>query len=139
MKSNELRIGNLLESNGRVCIVTSIDSTSDFKLSPEGIFSCEFVEEPKHYLSRSDIENYEPILLTEERLLKFGFYRYNTDIEKKFIIKIGNNLWLCWKNEVLSLESKVLIENLKNIKYVHHLQNLYFVLTGEELTIKEQL
>ena len=39
--------------------------------------------------------------------------------------------------EYYSDESIFLILNFEvKVKYVHHLQNLYFVLTGEELTIK---
>ncbi|OPC76164.1 hypothetical protein BAZ12_19335 [Elizabethkingia miricola] len=136
MNPNELRIGNLLEYNGRVCIVTSIDSTSYFKLSPKGIFSCEFVEEPKHYLSRSDIENYEPILLTEEWLLKFGFIEYN----KHEFWCSNKELYFAIINYSTPDEIRFRIvfdEKLisTKIKYVHQLQNLFFVLTAEELTL----
>ncbi len=56
---------------------------------------------------------YKPIPLTEEWLVKFE----QKDLDL-FILEIEVN----W--------------NIK-IKYVHQLQNLYFALTGEELTIKE--
>jgi hypothetical protein len=67
-------------------------------------------------------------------LFKFGF---------KFD---GHCSW--WKNKLIELtidtgedEYSVFNDNgdyitLKGIKYVHQLQNLYFALTGEELTIK---
>jgi hypothetical protein len=79
-------------------------------------------------------EEVKPIPLTEEWLFKFGF---------KFD---GHCSW--WKNKLIELtidtgedEYSVFNDNgdyitLKGIKYVHSLQNLYFALTGEELTIK---
>ncbi len=74
----------------------------------------------------------KPIPLTEEWLIKFGFeiykgvedihYSHNNfwDIDRR----IGGNYFRCDHLE------------LENIKYVHQLQNLYFALTSEELTIK---
>ena len=79
----------------------------------------------------------EPIPLTEEWLMRFGFdkvlprndkmyYRLNDDfvIEENNVFLLGDDAF-----EMLKLRRK--------IKYVHQLQNLYFALTGEELTIKE--
>lgn len=90
-------------------------------------------------------EMFEPIPLTEEWLLKCGFYeenskdrltiqawspghpsqRFNIDFKDGEILLVsryqgdtGNNLFM------------------RNIKEVHQLQNLYFALTGKELTIK---
>ena len=75
-------------------------------------------------------EDYEPILLTEEWLLKFWFISnpYEDRYEK------GSIHIECIKTKG---ETYLWIENMPHIKYVHQLQNLYFVLTGEELTIKE--
>ena len=78
----------------------------------------------------------EPIPLTEEWLLKFGFE------------KSGGGLYLTYEtfemyyiNGVLGLSARVSDPNEgyidTKIKYVHQLQNLHFALTGEELTIKE--
>lgn len=70
--------------------------------------------------------NYEPINLTEEWLLKFGFKRFpwglvkdnllfKDDLKCSYIIlQVGNGF-----------EAKV--------KHVHQLQNLYFALTNKEL------
>lgn len=46
MNPQELRTGNFLSYDGRICIVTNIDSTGNFKLAPNGVFFCEFVGEP---------------------------------------------------------------------------------------------
>jgi hypothetical protein len=66
----------------------------------------------------------KPIILTEEWLLKLGF-----DIN----IPYG---WFYRGFKLNKNFSYELIGDAIKIKYVHQLQNLYFALTGEELTIK---
>jgi hypothetical protein len=106
MKANELRIGNFVEIDQypNDRVVIQIENGSN-------IDECGKL-------------NASPIPLTEEWLLKFGFIskgRY-----EKGSIHIG-----CVKTKE---ETYLWIENMPHIKYVHQLQNLYFVLTGEELT-----
>ena len=76
-------------------------------------------------------EAYKPIQLTEEWLLKFGF-------EKEFgVFKLkGLKCWFTKYTSEPNLYS-VNIGNIKlsTLKYVHELQNLYFALTGSELTV----
>jgi len=71
---------------------------------------------------------FKPIPLTEEWLIKFGFEILNKNA-------IYNYLLLYWniKDEEYDFvrEGKA-----TTIKYIHQLQNLYFALTEEELTIK---
>ena len=80
-----------------------------------------------------ETHSYEPIPLTEEWLIKFGF-----DFD---------GYCSYWKSEI-ELTKDTMDEHFqsfnnvgsglcqKEIKYVNQLQNLYFALTGEELTIK---
>jgi hypothetical protein len=70
---------------------------------------------------------FDPIPLTEEWLLKFWFISnpYEDRYEK------GSIHIECLKTKG---ETYLWIENMPHIKYVHQLQNLYFALTGEELT-----
>tara|TARA_R110002167_G_C12288573_1_gene615858 strand:- start:203 stop:562 length:360 start_codon:yes stop_codon:yes gene_type:complete len=69
----------------------------------------------------------KPIPLTEEWLLKFGFEENTTswtNYKTRPCVKIGK-------------QGKYLYYNGgSRIVYVHQLQNLYFALTSEELTIK---
>lgn len=86
----------------------------------------------------------EPIPLTEEWLLKFGFTKPNN--------------WHCYKlvisdDKLQNLESSLQVSfegcgfvqicrgginaYSAKVKYVHQIQNLYFALTGQELTIKQ--
>lgn len=119
MKATDLRIGNFLQaSNGSIRVVSEIGQ--------------------KHYtdlVGQSTLyRDAEPIPLTEEWLLKFGFdYRgYNDDGK---IYRVGNkdDVWIQSDDFGYFLQE---YKCLDRIKYVHHLQNLYFALTGEELTIK---
>ena len=80
---------------------------------------------------------FSPIPLTEEWLLKFGF-RVRDDNEY-LDIRIRNMLYLAVHLRTLDVILGYNYEwtlPIKTIKYVHQLQNLYFALTGEELTIK---
>ncbi len=119
MKANELRIGNLI----------TIDSLTD---GSSNIVVCDTF----HLIEMNNTIKYQynPIPLTEEWLIKFGFdYKIKSDYCK----------WYLWSKETqkgieLYEEDYGYIFNEDvNIKHVHQLQNLYFALTGEELTIKE--
>jgi hypothetical protein len=134
MKAQELRIGNYLKKD----VVVKIDAKIIFDIWIEA-------------------EDYEPIPLTEEWVLKFGgeMYDYLVDdedddeennftfIEYKLILKnrsycytVGSCpdgffdfcLKLTWHPDPILLLT---------IKYVHELQNIYFALQGEELIYNE--
>jgi hypothetical protein len=76
----------------------------------------------------------EPIPLTEKWLLKFGFEWCN---EAAGYFDKDHAAYLMYPN----VQFHPFCTNDKdcwiNLQYVHQLQNLYFALTGEELTIKE--
>ena len=79
-----------------------------------------------------------PIPLTEEWLLKFGFEKTLNQYKKLTLSnKIGcDNIPFI----ILFLDNQYQYDDLRfrtNIEYVHQLQNLFFALTGEELTIKD--
>lgn len=79
---------------------------------------------------------YSRIRLTEEWLLKFGFEFRETNYDG------GHHYYQLVKNDIIFLtgfesDSEVTVDGLPvTVVYVHQLQNLYFVLTDEELTIK---
>ena len=86
------------------------------------------VESIKENYSEPTINSMNPIPLTEEWLLKFGFYKSETF--KNSFIKKGVDIYIqdtaFWYD---------LLNNSIEIKSVHQLQNLFFALTNEELTI----
>ncbi|WP_407505064.1 hypothetical protein [Elizabethkingia meningoseptica] len=124
MKSNELRIGNYVEYAGVIC---KVEGYSNEGLETNGVVA--------------PISAYNPIQLTEELLLKLEFKNYEkVSVEKyvqnlkfSFPIDIPEIICLVW--QIIENEDDII--ELHNIKYLHQLQNLYFSLTGEELTIKE--
>jgi len=117
MKAEELRIGNLFIEKYTQQLI-NVEELKKDKI----VFSGKFLNEWQA----------EPIPLTSEWLLKFGFRQAgNTTIFKEIgsieIGKIGKRFYLQIRCENITL----------NIKYVHQLQNLYFALTGRQLlTIK---
>ena len=89
----------------------------------------------------------KPIPLTEEWLLKFGFDLEDNDLYI-LVVKTSNkyrmDLWTrternltIWLSVSQGNDPDQTDTELKHIKHVHQLQNLYFALTEEELTIKE--
>ena len=121
MKAIELRIGNLVivtNTGGynNIGDIISIDSISRHGVnnwSDMGSSGC------------NPFCGIEPILLTEEWLLKFGFLKDRINLYYSFgQFIIRHDFILCDINTRIEL------------KYVHQLQNLYFALIGQELIIK---
>ena len=131
MEKEELMIGNFIEVDGNIISVGIIYDNQ---------ISWNIAKYPNHriwnpYISLSD-KRVKPIPLTEEWLLKFGFKHYSTykifelenyfrySLEKKYTqIELGDGKFARWMN-------------WGEMKYVNQLQNLYFVLTGEKLSLK---
>lgn len=127
MDARELRIGNLvLDPEGLVSKILSISTESN---STDG----------KYYLENDyngPPEDLRPIPLSEEWLLKFGFEKYGkTKLYKNTKGRVSVTLT---SNQFgkFSGSSDFLLNDFYYIpiKHVHQLQNLYFALTGEELT-----
>jgi hypothetical protein len=108
MKANEIRLGNYVyDTLGKV---KQIDL------------------EAITYISKEPLNQVQPITLTDKWLLKFGFEKYFVNwyrVNNFYIRKIGDEF-----------ETEIGECLYKTIDYVHQLQNLYFALTNEELTMK---
>jgi len=117
IKANELRIGNLL-NNGTV--VRLAENYARIAYQYDGM--------PKQ--SCVDYEHLEPIPLIEEWLIKCGF-KFQNILKKAY----QRNLYLYKGFGIYEVKPKEFFYKEIQIKYVHQLQNLYFVLTGEELEI----
>lgn len=145
MKANELRLGNWIH-------ISSLTDGSEIDVECK-LFHLQEMNTTIRY-------HYKPIPLTEEWLLKFGFEHHNNkseyfneqvfmkDVEdngniKTITVKIlSSGYQVVTKYEVLLTNEYRWGEQLvgrvywKDDLYVHQLQNLYFALTGEELTLK---
>lgn len=77
----------------------------------------------------TDFDIIQPIPLTEEWLMKLGFFKYNNAWVLKEptgnMLDFGFSVWEDMTYNTAELKPP--------LDYVHQLQNLYFALTGEEL------
>lgn len=121
MKATELRIGNLVLYNTKVAKVTGLNTC---------MIDIDEIFEP--LLD----DNFLPIPLTEEWLLKFGFQRYGTYMgNPEYNRGIHANTIRNYDDRYYFIDNCDSWMNDRPVKYVHELQNLYFALTGEELTV----
>ena len=148
MKKEELRFGCLVmddttERVGRVVSIGSAHITVKYEKSTNRLTYKKGIEPPVR-----------PISLTEEWLLKFGFEKIpHFTISNSLVKSIGRNRQLSIgcvgnPNEMLFLQEidvdgktindLICLHNWDYDKelHVHQLQNLYYALTREELTIK---
>jgi hypothetical protein len=130
IKSNELRIGNYLTyKDGIDYRVLGINEAGGVYV--EGFKGCLVLE-----------VQFKPIPLTEEWLSRFGCQR----VRMGWFLYSANYMLYnpLNSNDVRSSEYYALMYNERivstvAIRYVHQLQNLYFALNGEELTIKQAI
>jgi hypothetical protein len=139
MKANELRIGNYVtwkdeESNDSILTVTGIVLNDCIWVE------WEWEDGEKDYTD-CDFDGLKPIPITEDWLIKLGFYEYDRMGENIFFsMKQYNDMnWnLHFNRNILTVSFKDLVWNKSfEIKYLHQLQNIFYCLCGYELTIKE--
>lgn len=118
MEATELRIGNYLQyKSGEV-----------FQIHSQDFSSLESIPEYLHP---------NPIPLTEEWLLKFGFKKLSAISFEKYI-NANKSFTIVYSMNAKrwSFPYHHKINTLVSFEYVHQLQNLYFALTGKELLLK---
>ena len=132
IQANELRIGNLVSFEGMAETIASIHSDNTVRLRDKvgkehGCFYTSLIK---------------PVPLTEEWLLKMGFLKIkNKGLQKDeypYAYTKTLHFWLAQRDYIdrFCVYYKNTSTNYVYIGYLHQLQNLYFALTGEELTIK---
>jgi len=111
MIANEIRIGNLVQDE-------------------EGVFPI-----TKTFFTLLDInlKDTNPIPLTEEWLLKFG-YENNDEFYKNIFRKEGSAFSVFINNGKISLGIGIITIE---VEYLHKFQNLLFELENKELTLKQ--
>lgn len=127
MDARELRVGNIIQCNSKIEEIHCPHPEQPFLNTTEyGV----------GVLSWKDLE---PIELDEYWLLKLGFEKvYESDFREK---------WEYPKDYRFGYSKNVQAKNIpegatfkcstyEHIKYVHQLQNLYFILSTQELTAK---
>jgi hypothetical protein len=125
IQASELRIGNYVIEKGRRPFTISIEKICDFG---NGFYK------------------FEPVPLTEEWLIKFGFVAYakhcnytelcikSDNPSKHIVVRIGLQIkyFTVFNHSECDFTE---MQYLTTLHYVHQLQNLYFALTQKELTI----
>jgi hypothetical protein len=121
IKAQELRIGNLLVLGPNVVTVQQIGQNSFAYEKGENLFA--------------DIC---PIDLTEDWLLKFGFEGPKKEAGT-YYQKDNHRVYLfdSFFEFEFTANKDSRFNLFRSYQYVHQLQNLYFALTGTELTLKE--
>ena len=139
MEPQDLRIGNYVYYEHTTHIVSGVHGNKVYSWwvkDGEPVIEYEAKD-----ISGTQVENpymdvvsqYEPIPLTEEWLLKFEFWTSDWDVHSTLRKQVLDSSLVYDKdNKTFDLGDLL---NIK-IEYVHQLQNLYFVLTGEELKLK---
>lgn len=115
MEANELRIGNLVNYQGDNWNMSSIFKDDPLELVKNGTYKI------------ANISEFQPIELTEELLLNFGFKWKNNGLRKSnFCLRNFGSSWSIFlSNESFNFNVE--------LKYFHELQNLYFYITGVEI------
>ena len=129
MEIRELRIGNYVSDLDGNILEIKLISSKEVLTKRDSI---------KRIGGNLLIESINPIPLTEEILLKFGFY-----FEDGFYcLRINNTAFMTiillgsYVNYELSNFRQKIVFSRGEFSGVHQLQNLYFSLKGEELTFK---
>ncbi len=116
MRTEHLRIGNLI--NHKIygqCVVTAIDSQAIRVIKTKHLIGEEWFP----------IDDFTPINLNDEWLLKFGLYEREFSFDKgSFYLtkRIGEKAYLYQETR-----------SPFRVEFVHQIQNLYFALKSEEL------
>ena len=120
MEANEIRVGNWLNDPRQY-------GPKFFPKTDNGYFKA----------TARDIQyadEFEPIKLTEEILLKCGFYK--TGITELYLLTDTINIsWFEEDPTVIEINSENIYLYIVNCEFLHQLQTLYWCLVGEELQV----
>lgn len=140
MEAKEVRVGNLFfDENDELKTLSCTNRVGDF-----------VVEEETHWMGFIIIKNdlAKPIPLTEQWLERFGFKKEMYGAKSETNLELWIESWKIHYGTYRNGEKyfKLVADGgyddsgeldlLPICKYVHQLQNLYFALTGKELTLK---
>lgn len=146
MNATELRLGNLILVDNNVITVESVNDRGINIESVGGYYvgdsSFEYGGCFDNWGGSYNDKVIQPIPLTEEWLLKFGFEKTDRDREglgeftfiykKEYGILFYENKYSLYTYQTCGCYDSQSLTT-PDIKYVHQLQNLFFALTGEEL------
>jgi len=130
MDTKDLRIGNILYANGEIAKVVAIDGTAEN----------DFVIHINHGRDKvikvkDSVIDIEPILLSDDFVTQLGLFDETGTM--KFAVNTSNYKLRRRNGHVVLLNEKSeTLVHFWDVKYLHKLQNLYYILAKEELEIK---
>lgn len=132
--ANELRMGSLIEKDNVMYKFLSLEqnhtSTSEYRWY--------WVETLDGKLGHYYYSHFKPITLTPEILEKCGFERQNYEWAINKLNESDDSCFclfdMNYNSGDLLLELNAAYCPCPKVEHLHQLQNLYFALTGEELT-----
>ncbi len=137
MKAEELRKGNWVSDGRRVgFVITTNKKTCTIKMPVSTL--------------KMAVEEVEPIPITEEWLLDFGFEKIIFDSDEtgygeNYVLQINKKTKIVFEDDMsFGIESAVLDTNwldldFDKLKGVNELQNLFFALTRKELVLTNKV
>lgn len=153
IQAKELRIGNFISYNGEAVPVYTV-ATDEPNMQPDPPYIVVLSKNSTHFVNRGE-EDFDPIPLTEEWLLRFGSnepLRFSNlkmiegngpgDMHGAMVYEFGSDATVYEKNGRWFYELAQSNDDYgtnvftKEIKKVHHLMNLFFDLNDKELEIK---
>lgn len=139
MKAKELRIGNLVMLMSKEPVIIPLKPVIVSSVSWQKMNVYLEFDMPKYQQNPIEVYTKElgPIPLTEEWLVKFGFVADGNN----FVLYLSDYSDLTFSDGKMYLTSGQFSEMTETVPcdYVHQLQNIYFALTGDELTIKSKI
>lgn len=123
MKATDLRVTNFVLNDGIVNTVIFIGYDAVMLVTPQG------------NQIQASLDRIQPIPLTPEWLVKFGFVRGREDTDSNVYYGKGKQLFDIMFNTRNFLMYKMVVIGTP-ILYVHQIQNIIYSLTGQELEIK---
>jgi len=137
INTNEIRLGNYYQDrDGKLLRVDFIEYIEKGYSTKFGQKMFLHNQEEDRLTEYSDYAN--PIELTKEWLIKFGFEEiYNSAFRLKYDHPCNFIGFDFSKNEDKHMEGFRYYGQYIKIKYVHQLQNLYYTLRGEELSLTD--
>ena len=134
MKATELRLNNLINIGG-----STLDTYQTYVPTLVTIAILASIQEENKERPDAILSVFQPIPLTEEWLVKFGFYGKYKSVNTQWSLggfSIQQESNVDEEHNTIPTEQRFHYNWDFVVEYVHSLQNLYFALTGEELAIK---
>jgi len=130
MKVKELRLGNLIKVNPRE---NQEGLLAILEIQKETVIG-EMIDPRPGYHFRIKFDEIIFIKLSEEWLEKFGFEKDQTNYDLWRDLRKTMDFSFSPQRETLFVDKENFIGK-RPVEYVHDFQNLYFLLTGEEVSV----